>query len=85
MLFLYRNRRASASIVRIPLCAIIFGAGSRSLELQLQAFPRGLLMMNVGASSLSKLSKSNVLRKQTAPTLRHDHNYECGGQVGLGL
>ena len=23
--------------------------------------------------------------KQTALALRHDHNYECGGQVGLGL
>ena len=33
--------------VCIPLCAIIFGAGSRSLELQLQAFPRRLPMMNV--------------------------------------
>ena len=33
--------------VCIPLCAIIFGAGSRSLELQLQAFPPRLPMMNV--------------------------------------
>ena len=34
-------------IVRIPLCAIIFGAASRSTELQLRAFPRSSLMMNV--------------------------------------
>ena len=33
--------------MRIPLCAIIFGAASRSTELQLRAFPRSLPMMNV--------------------------------------
>ena len=33
--------------MRIPLCAIIFGAASRSTELQLRAFPRSHPMMNV--------------------------------------
>ena len=47
--------------MRIPLCAIIFGAASRSLELQLQAFPQ---MINVDAA----LSSTIESFKQTALT-----------------
>ena len=67
--------------VCIPLCAIIFGAGSRSLELQLQAFPPRLPMMNVDVHH----RRHYVLSFQKNKQLRHDHNYDCGGQVGLGL
>ena len=73
------TKSVSCSAVCIPLCAIIFGAGSRSLELQLQAFPRRLLMMNVDDDYYQ-----NMIKTQFSQVWWNFHAMELNSRTNSG-